>query len=466
VWEAMLELTKDVEEDLAFEEIDKDQSGGISLEEMQARAKESLGAEYDADTVRAQFNELDTDGNAQVSAAELRARSLGTTCKLMFSAKHGLLSTLLREDEQTLRQRAQAGELPATVLAVLLVLESSWIPPQVGVRYLLGMVVVPALFVSFLPVIVRACIGMPAFGTTWQATSLASVSILLMFFTFFPLILYFALPCVWLYRQMLVCRRLLALISVAKGFGVKWHSESSNLGAVQVAAQKTEAVGSLRRTKSVVGGRGSVGDVHLDEILLDLRMHSNVTAWAALWRVLHGTAYMPATQIKFQFYGIICTSVFFISAGLDSFGDTILAAMGSQRTLGVDFKITSLVRLMLLTIPLVAMTLLAFAINRYPAAYTRALHHAVVSASSTIAALRRPRSACRLGDDEREELLAELEASNAVMAAVIDEVSSAGEVEPMRVLFLRAEPAVVSILMSAILAVVAVQLRGLSAIVI
>ena len=121
---------------------------------------------------------------------------------------------------------------------------------------------------------------------------------------------------------------------------------------------------------------------------------------------------------------------------------------------------------MLFTIPLVAMTLLAFVINRFPAGYTRALRHAVVSTSSTLAALRRPRSTCRLGEVEREELIAELEAANAVMAAVIDEVESAGDVEPMRVLFLRAEPAVVSILMSAILAVVAVQLRGLSAIVI
>eukprot|EP00277_Geminigera_cryophila_P031910 CAMPEP_0173064764 /NCGR_PEP_ID=MMETSP1102-20130122/5196_1 /TAXON_ID=49646 /ORGANISM="Geminigera sp., Strain Caron Lab Isolate" /LENGTH=36 /DNA_ID= /DNA_START= /DNA_END= /DNA_ORIENTATION= len=35
--------------------------------------------------------------------------------------------------------------------------------------------------------------------------------------------------------------------------------------------------------------------------------------------------------------------------------------------------------------PIVAQTLLAFAINLYPAAYTRALNHAIVSASATAA---------------------------------------------------------------------------------
>jgi hypothetical protein len=132
VWEAMLEMTKDVEQDLVFSEIDMDQSGEISLDEMQARAREALGADYAAESVRSQFNELDTDGDAQVSAAELQVRSTGTSSRFMFSAKHGLMRTLLREDEQTLRQRAEAGELPVSVLAILLVLECSWIPREEG----------------------------------------------------------------------------------------------------------------------------------------------------------------------------------------------------------------------------------------------------------------------------------------------------------------------------------------------
>jgi hypothetical protein len=56
-----------------------------------------------------------------------------------------------------------------------------------------------------------------AFGTTWMEISLHVVSgNWLTFWTAFPLILHFVLPCVWLYRA-----------SVAKGFGVKWNPEAN-----------------------------------------------------------------------------------------------------------------------------------------------------------------------------------------------------------------------------------------------
>ena len=51
----------------------------------------------------------------------------------------------------------------------------------------------------------------------------------------------------------------------------------------------------------------------------------------------------------------------------------ILRASGSSDRFGVDFKITSSVRLVLLTVPLIGQILLAFAINQYPKLYTQAL---------------------------------------------------------------------------------------------
>jgi len=68
-----------------------------------------------------------------------------------------------------------------------------------------------------------------------------------------------------------------------------------------------------------------------------------------------------------QLYCCICTSVFFVSSAIDSFAETILSSLGSSATLPVHFKITSLVRLILFTLPIVAQTLLAFVINLYPA---------------------------------------------------------------------------------------------------
>mmetsp|Transcript_96443 Transcript_96443/g.155600 ORF Transcript_96443/g.155600 Transcript_96443/m.155600 type:complete len:206 (+) Transcript_96443:10-627(+) len=202
------------------------------------------------------------------------------------------------------------------------------------------------------------------------------------------------------------------------------------------------------------------------EILLDMRWHANVTAWAAIWRVLHGTAFMPSVQIKFQLYCCICTSVFFVSSAIDSFAETILSSLGSSATLPVHFKITSLVRLILFTLPIVAQTLLAFVINLYPAAYSRALNHAIVSATASAAALRLPSCGVPLEQlDARDLLRSQLETSCALMSAVKDEVESSADVEPMRVLFLKAKPEVVSILTSGILVIVAVQLRGLNAVI-
>ena len=55
---------------------------------------------------------------------------------------------------------------------------------------------------------------------------------------------------------------------------------------------------------------------------------------------------------------------------------------------------------------------------------------------------------------------AELLEANEVIAAVIEEVNCAAEVAPMRVMFLRAELGIVTIISSAIFTVVGFQLRG------
>ena len=60
----------------------------------------------------------------------------------------------------------------------------------------------------------------------------------------------------------------------------------------------------------------------------------------------------------------------------------------------------------------------------------------------------------------REELRAELLEANQVIAAVIEEINVAAESEPMRVLFLRAELGIVTIISSCIFTVVGFQLRG------
>lgn len=223
VWEAMLEITKGVDEKSLFDETDLDHSGAITLDEMLARAQAALGSDFDADAVREEFGRLDANHDQKLSIEEMQSRSVSFSNHLMFNARNGLLRRLLREDDLTLHQRVEAGELPASVLAVLLVIECSHIPRKVGLKYVLWMVMLPAVVVTVLPLIIRGALSLPGWGSTWQEYVLYGMSLWLMFFTAAPLLLYFVCPCVWLYRQLSMCKRLLALISPPKGMGVVWN---------------------------------------------------------------------------------------------------------------------------------------------------------------------------------------------------------------------------------------------------
>ena len=83
----------------------------------------------------------------------------------------------------------------------------------------------------------------------------------------------------------------------------------------------------------------------------------------------------------------------------------MLNATGSERAqeLGADFKIASCLRMILLTIPLVAQALLAYYINIYPGKYCGALQNARVSAVSSAAALALPPRGTRVGDEDETE---------------------------------------------------------------
>jgi len=261
IWETMLEITKGVEEAKVFAQTDTDHNGAINLNEMLARARQALGDDFDEEAVRAQFNALDVDGNRVLDAQEMHARTTTISGKLMFSAKNGVLSTLLREDEATLRRRVLNGELPASVLALLIVVECSYITPKVGWKYFMSMVVCPSVFIAILPVLVRAVMGLPLFGTTYKEQIVCGLGVWLMFFTAFPVIMYFVGPCVWLYRQLLMCKLLLALIAVPKGPGVKWSPEAGHVNTEGGGGEgpdgsfmKTSSVGQMpHRSRSVVG---------------------------------------------------------------------------------------------------------------------------------------------------------------------------------------------------------------------
>ena len=86
LWDVMLEMTKTVDAAEVFDQTDTDQSGDITLAEMQVRAKAAAGDRYDEEEVRREFEALDADGNQRLSADELAKRHVKTSRLLMFGA--------------------------------------------------------------------------------------------------------------------------------------------------------------------------------------------------------------------------------------------------------------------------------------------------------------------------------------------------------------------------------------------
>ena len=310
LWEQMLEVTRAVEAPSVLAETDADGNGSVSLPELHARAREFLGAEYDAAAVAAEFARLDANADGALDVKELGRRGGADVTgkpRLLFGAQHGVLAMLLREHEQVLRARAVHGELPASALAVLIVLETSAVTPAAGRRYAFFSIVLPGLLIALLPVIVRGAFGLGPFGDSvypcacvhltlypsvgwsicvsvcvesmdgvmdgWSLGCMSvSLSILLSVFLFLSLsvsfclslsvslsvslslpphplslttlmtqmpervraimsivpmcfgsmqlMIYFICPLLYLYRQLLMCRRLLALISPPSGLTV------------------------------------------------------------------------------------------------------------------------------------------------------------------------------------------------------------------------------------------------------
>ena len=195
---------------------------------------------------------------------------------------------------------------------------------------------------GFLPIIIRAFLGEPVFGSNWHQQLFVGVSLYCTCFLEFLIVLYAVAPCVWCIGQLRLARALLSLIAPDRSPGLAWDTHRASLARAERPP--------LPR--------------------LDLRLAPNAVAWGALWRILHGRAFCPCVELKLQMYCAICTGVFFISSAVNSAASFVTAnidsgnASGGNSTaggggisynkgLGLDFKLASILKLVLLAFPLV-----------------------------------------------------------------------------------------------------------------
>ena len=101
--------------------------------------------------------------------------------------------------------------------------------------------------------------------------------------------------------------------------------------------------------------------------------------------------------------------------------------------------------------------MLAFWLNRYAFCYAEALN------ASSLRCATRAYAISRAGENREEA--ERLQAASCMLAAAAAEIESEAESRPMRVIFVKAEPAAASMIISAIMSIIALQIYGMRGVV-
>ena len=260
--------------------------------------------------------------------------------------------------------------------------------------------------------------------------------------------------CLWLYRQLLMAQRLLDLVDAPRVIEVRWSAAA--------AGNQARPVSGLPR--------------------LDLTVPRNIQGWAALRRVVYGRNFAPPVELKMQFYVTISLFLFLLSSAANTVG----AATGSSaENLPPDYVVLSILRPAVLSVPIIYQIFLAYKINRYAYGYAEALNaqslHCAAQGPTPDAQACPCALSCFAVDGETSDstahhtptaaVLSKLQAdlteverldrAAGMLSAAAAEIESEAESRPMRVIFIKAEPATITLIVSLIMTIIATQIYGL-----
>ena len=241
---------------------------------------------------------------------------------------------------------------------------------------------------------------------------------------------------------------------------------------------------------------------------LDLTIPSNVQGWASMRRVIYGRNFAPGVELKLQFYVTITLFLFLVSSAANSLGS---AASASKEQLPLDFILVSILRPMVLGIPIILQVFLAFRINGFAYSYAEALNarslqcaalglvvfcfiSCSLCAGATIVCvclsvcLSVYRCVCVFvcvcvcvcvccvscvlkskfhtaaslpNTEDRWKRTEQLDRAAGMLSTAAAEIESEAESRPMRVIFVKAEPAAASMIISLIMTIIAFQIYGM-----
>jgi len=340
-----------------------------------------------------------------------------------------LLATFFRSRNRDITALAKKGKIPATVVALNMVFKAFDRTKKEGQRIFM-MLGLMGLTLGFLPPFLRMMVGKTAFGDSPQEIVFRVWLCWATSPSFFIIFFFNIAPCVWYYSKLKLARELHAMLA---GMG-----ESFTCGGnvkVVWSPQSQKAAG-------------------LPGFEVDMRCTEDVAAWAALRQVLHGGNFGPIIHRKFQMYGVIMFSIFLAVPTLQALGSFYNDPGDGSQVIEVDVKILSILRMLLLAVPIIVQVLIAYKVNQYTGYQEEAVFRQARANMALSANLRG-----RGGD--QEELADKLDRTQGLLCAVADEIRSSEESSPMRVLGLVAHPGVVISLFSVLTAIIVLEVREL-----
>lgn len=212
---------------------------------------------------------------------------------------------------------------------------------------------------------------------------------------------------------------------------------------------------------------------------LDLTIPRNVQGWASIRRVVYGRNFAPQVELKMQFYVTITLFLFLLSSAANTLG---AASGSSEESLPPDYILVSIIRPIVLSIPVIWQIFLAYKINRFAFSYAEALNvQSLHCAALGLIFLRfnfplqpLPRFlSCEYTDTQMKTAAAlsnieghwaeieRLDRAGGMLSAAAAEIESEAESRPMRVIFVKAEPAAASMIISIIMSIIALQIYGM-----
>lgn len=386
------------------------------------------------------------------AATDAAASTISPGAKVPIKHDRGLLRDLVCLDMEVVESMARQAELPASIIALHCLSVSHHVFPKIGLAQFFSNIFI-GIVCAFVPPIVRAIEGKVPFGETHGDKSIIGCSVVAFSFWFFIMVFYSMAPLMFFYRHLKVEKYLHRMLAG------KWDEHSLQLkdeevffdddcvdGASFPEPAERVSVGEQHNKDLGYDGNYTSGKGVCPPPQIDLSIPSNVVGFAALRRVLHGGNFAPIIQRRFSYD--LCVSVIAV------FSDAMIQNFGSRfDTQSTTFasKVTSTVRLMILASLIMPQIIVTWYINRFTD------FHSLEIARGRLANLALASEVKARGKS------AELMRAAFFLESSETEVAADDRSNPVRAGIYRANLTLLSVLGSAIMAVLYFDLQSLLA---